>query len=113
MARGAWRWRRAQHLAAASGVRLDVDVSRVPVAGAAVAPSIAASVEPSIFAAQGGEDYELLVALPAAFGEHDVRAFEGATGLALTQVGGVHRGSGVRFLLRGERVSLEGFDHFR
>ena len=103
----------AHHLAAASGVRLDVDLSRVPVAGAAVAPSIAASVEPSIFAAQGGEDYELLAALPGGFGERDVRAFEQSTGLALTRVGSVHRGSGVRFLLRGERVSLEGFDHFR
>lgn len=102
-----------QHLAAASGVRLDVDLSRVPVAGAAVAPALAASTEPSIFAAQGGEDYELLVALPEAFAERDIRAFEAATGLALTNVGGVHRGSGVRFLLRGERVSLEGFDHFR
>lgn len=101
------------HLAAASGVRLDIDLSRIPVAGAAVAPSLAASVEPSIFAAQGGEDYELLVALPDGFGEREIRAFEAATGLALTSVGSVHRGSGVRFLLRGERVALEGFDHFR
>ncbi|MGE5926975.1 MAG: thiamine-phosphate kinase [Gemmatimonadota bacterium] len=101
------------HLAAASDVRLDVDLSRVPVAGAAVAPALAASTEPAIFAAQGGEDYELLVALPDAFAEPDIRAFEAATGLALTSVGGVHRGSGVRFLLRGERVPLEGFDHFR
>lgn len=103
----------AHHLAAASGVRLDVDLSRVPVAGAAVAPALAASMEPSIFAAGGGEDYELLVALPDSFVERDIRAFEAATGLALTSVGGVHRGSGVRFLLRGERVALEGFDHFR
>jgi thiamine-monophosphate kinase len=103
----------AHHLAAASAVRLDIDLSRVPVAGPAVVPSLAASVEPSIFAAQGGEDYELLVALPDQFAERDIRAFEGATALALTSVGSVHRGSGVRFLLRGERVSLEGFDHFR
>ncbi len=101
------------HLAAASGVRLDIDLARVPVAGSAVAPSLAASIEPSLFAARGGEDYELLVALPDGFGERDTRAFEDATGLALTSVGSVHRGSGVRFLLRGERVSLEGFDHFR
>jgi thiamine-monophosphate kinase len=101
------------HLAAASGVRLDIDLARVPVAGSAVAPSLAASIEPSLFAARGGEDYELLVALPDGFGEQDTRAFEDATGLALTSVGSVHRGSGVRFLLRGERVSLEGFDHFR
>jgi thiamine-monophosphate kinase len=103
----------AHHLAAASAVRLDIDLSRVPVAGPAVVPSLAASVEPPIFAAQGGEDYELLVALPDRFAERDIRAFEAATGLALTSVGSVHRGSGVRFLLRGERVSLEGFDHFR
>lgn len=102
-----------RHLAAASDLRLDIDLSRVPVSGAAVAPSLAASIEPSLFAAQGGEDYELLAALPDGFGEREVRAFEAATGLALTQVGAAHRGIGVRFLLRGERVSLEGFDHFR
>jgi thiamine-monophosphate kinase len=101
------------HLAAASAVRLDIDLTRVPVSGAAVSPALAMSVEPSVFAARGGEDYELLVALPEEFGEPDVRRFEGATGLALTRVGTVHRGSGVRLLLRGERVSLEGFDHFR
>ncbi|HEU4828517.1 MAG TPA: thiamine-phosphate kinase [Gemmatimonadales bacterium] len=103
----------ARHLAAASGVRVDIDLSRVPVAGAAVPASLALSLEPSLFAAQGGEDYELLAALPDRFGEPEIRAFEVATGLALTQVGTAHRGSGVRFMLRGERVSLEGFDHFR
>ena len=103
----------ARHLAAASGVRLDIDLSRIPVAGAALPPALAASIEPPLFAAEGGEDYELLAALPAAFDEPAVRAFEHATGLALTRVGTVHRGSGVRLLLRGERVSLEGFDHFR
>jgi thiamine-monophosphate kinase len=102
-----------RHLAAASDTRMDIDLSRVPVAGAAVPPALAASMEPALFAARGGEDYELLVALPERFGEPDVRAFERATGLALTRVGSVHRGSGVRLLLRGERVSLEGFDHFR
>ena len=103
----------ARHLAAASGVRLDIDLSRIPVAGPALPPALAASIEPPLFAAEGGEDYELLAALPAAFDEPGVRAFEHATGLALTRVGTVHRGSGVRLLLRGERVSLEGFDHFR
>ncbi|HEX6091128.1 MAG TPA: thiamine-phosphate kinase [Gemmatimonadales bacterium] len=102
-----------RHLAAASGARMDIDLSRVPVSGAAVPAALAAAIEPALFAAQGGEDYELLVALPERFGEPEVRAFERATGLALTRVGGVHRGSGVRFLLRGERVPLEGFDHFR
>ena len=102
-----------RHLAAASGVRMDIDLSRVPVSGAAVPTALAASIEPALFAAEGGEDYELLVALPETFSEPDVRAFEHATGLAITRVGGAHRGNGARLLLRGERVSLEGFDHFR
>ena len=41
------------------------------------------------FAAEGGDDYELLVALPSDFGEPDARAFESATGIALTRIGAV------------------------
>ena len=63
-------------------------------------------------AAIGGEDYELLVALPAPFGDGEVRAFEQAHGLALTHIGAVSAGSGVRCTLRGVRTSLPGFSHF-
>jgi thiamine monophosphate kinase len=75
--------------------------------------AIAAGIEPPLYAAAGGEDYELLAALPADFGDTDQRRFEEATGLAITRVGRMARGEGARFTLRGERVALAGFDHFR
>jgi thiamine monophosphate kinase len=65
------------------------------------------------FAAEGGDDYELLVALPPDFGESDVRAFQSATGIALTRVGAIERGSGVRAELLGRALELHGYDHFR
>ena len=65
------------------------------------------------FAAEGGEDYELLVTLPVAFGRDDALAFERATGLALTRIGAVRRGSGVHATLAGRAIALEGYDHFR
>ncbi len=103
----------AGHLAAASGCRAEIDLDSVPTAGDAVVAAIAAGIEPPLYAAAGGEDYELLAALPAGFGEAEQRQFEAATGLALTRVGRMARGEGTRFTLRGERVSVAGFDHFR
>ena len=101
------------HLAAASGCRAEIDLDSVPTSGDAVVAAIAAGIEPPLYAAAGGEDYELLVALPAGFGDAEQRQFEAATGLAITRVGGMARGEGTRFTLRGERMSVAGFDHFR
>jgi thiamine monophosphate kinase len=66
-----------------------------------------------VFAGQGGEDYELLVALPAGFGADQAQVFRKATGVALTRIGAVESGSGVRLLLGGDEISLAGYDHFR
>jgi thiamine-monophosphate kinase len=103
----------AGHLAAASAVRIDLALEQVPVAGAAVPEARRAGVSVQQFAAEGGEDYELLVALPVGFGRDDALAFEHATGLALTRVGAVRRGSGVRATLAGRALALAGYDHFR
>ncbi len=103
----------AGHLAAASKVRIDLALEQVPVAGAAVAEARRAGVSVQQFAAEGGEDYELLVTLPVAFGRDDALAFERATGLALTRIGAVRRGSGVHATLAGRAIALEGYDHFR
>jgi thiamine monophosphate kinase len=65
------------------------------------------------FAAEGGEDFELLVALPQAFDAESVRAFEGACRISLTRIGTVERGHGVRAELSGRRLELDGYDHFR
>jgi thiamine-monophosphate kinase len=103
----------ARHLAAASGVRIDLGLEQVPVAGAAVAGARHAGVSAQQFAAEGGEDYELLVALPEVFGREEAEGFERATGLALTRVGAVRRGSGVHATLAGQPIALAGYDHFR
>ena len=50
---------------------------------------------PEQFAAESGEDYELLVALPATFVADDALAFRSVAGLPLTRVGEVRAGAGV------------------
>lgn len=99
----------APHLAAASGVALEIDLARVP-----VHPSVHAVAERSgevaaAFAAIGGEDYELLLTLPAGFAAGPFA--DAATGVALTRVGTVLTGDGARFLIDGAPVALEGFRH--
>ena len=103
----------ARHIAAASRVRVELDVDRIPVVGAAVDAALASGVTPQEYAAFGGEDYELLVALPGAFSRADQERFERATGLALTEVGAVRAGEGVCATLGGRTIALDGFDHFR
>ena len=77
----------APHLAAASGVALDLALESLPVAAETIAEARRLAVPVQRFAAEGGEDYELLVALPGDFGADQVREFERACGIALTRVG--------------------------
>jgi thiamine-monophosphate kinase len=93
----------AGHLAAASGIALEIDLDRVPCWSGASPRAAAAS----------GEDYELLVALPREFVQRNARAFTRATGLALTAIGRCARGKGVRLTQAGRAVPAPGgFDHF-
>lgn len=103
----------AGHLAAASDVRIDLALEMVPVAPAAIAEAKRLDLPVQQFAAEGGEDFELLVALPPGFGPADVGEFERACGIALTRIGTVARGRGVRAELTGRRLDLHGYDHFR
>ncbi|MGH7579936.1 MAG: thiamine-phosphate kinase [Gemmatimonadales bacterium] len=103
----------AGHLAAASDVRVRLALEAVPVAAAAIAEARRLDLPVQQFAAEGGEDFELLAALPPEFGPAEVRAFEGACHLALSRVGTVERGGGVRAELAGRRIELHGYDHFR
>jgi len=103
----------AGHLAAASGVGLELDLELVPVHPAAVVEARRMGIPVQQFAAEGGEDYELLVALPEEFDDVGARAFEGACGIALTRIGAARRGRGVRTRLAGRPLALRGFDHFR
>ena len=90
----------AGHLAAASGVRVVLDLASLPCIEG-IAPESAAS---------SGEEYELLVAF-AADARPDARAFREQFGIPLTEVGHVVEGSGVSFE-GGDRVALPaGHDH--
>jgi thiamine monophosphate kinase len=64
------------------------------------------------FAAESGEEYELLVALPETFSQDQALALQSAVGLPLTRVGQVVPGAGVRAELAGAAVTLAGYDHF-
>jgi thiamine-monophosphate kinase len=100
----------AGHLAAASGVAIEIDLDDVPVA-ADVGPEAARQgISAQRFAAEGGEDFELLVALPPRFNAAD--AFRHECGIPLTRIGAVTEGSGVRFLEDGHAIMLKGFNHF-
>jgi thiamine-monophosphate kinase len=93
----------AGHLAAASGVAVEIALEHLP-CWRGVTP---------IMAAASGEEYELLVALPPGFGETQARAFAGLVGLPLTRVGACTPGAGVRITDRGAPVAPPiGYDHF-
>lgn len=94
----------AGHLAAASGVALRIDLDLVPADPAALDEAGRSGESPGIFAARGGEDYELLVAMPP--------EFEGTDRFELTRIGSVEAGSGAHLLRGGAEVRLAGYDHF-
>jgi thiamine-monophosphate kinase len=103
----------AGHLAAASGIALELSLDRLPVAPDAIVEAERLGMAPAVFAAQGGEDYELLVALPPDFGAVNARAFAQACGVPLTCIGVARDGAGARFTAGGVPVALQGYDHFR
>ena len=99
----------AGHLAAASGVRMEIRPDRLPV-HPELPPEDATGI-----ALRGGEDYELcIVSPPRALEGLDV-AFEKRFGVRLTQVGSVQSGEGVSLEARDESfrdAGGGGFDHF-
>ncbi|MEO7987680.1 MAG: thiamine-phosphate kinase [Gemmatimonadales bacterium] len=103
----------ARHLARASGVAIELDLGAVPFADVCIDEARRLGVPPRQFAAEGGEDYELLVALPQEFHSSAAEAFVRECGAALTRVGTVVQGSGLHTSLDGHPVRLMGFDHFR
>lgn len=95
----------AGHLAAASGVGVELDWAATP----------AAEGVDLQLALTGGEDYELLVAVPGGIlGLEAISEFRHAFGLPLTRVGRAVVGSGVRVFRDGAEVELaaSAFDHF-
>jgi thiamine-monophosphate kinase len=102
-------------LIAESGVGARVDVERLPVAAATRIVADALDVDPIDWATGGGEDYELLVVCDSGALERLREGLAEATGTALSAVGEITVGSGIRWLDgRGRAVAVApGFEHFR
>ncbi|MGN6216187.1 MAG: thiamine-phosphate kinase [Solirubrobacterales bacterium] len=103
----------ASHLAEASGVALRIEAGSLPIAKGVAEVAAAVGREPLELAASGGEDYELLAALPAERLTEASTAIGEAAETTLTPVGTVEPGGGVEIRLPGGRL-LEtwGYDHF-
>ena len=97
------------HLAAASGVRVDIESDLVP-AHPELAPG-----EASDIALSGGEDYELCVVAAPGTMDAICGPFTQRFGVPLTRVGSIQEGEGVSIEMggpeRGPHTS-GGFDHF-
>jgi thiamine-monophosphate kinase len=95
----------AGRLASASGAAVRIDLDRVPVQAGAERVAQAVGRTPGWFAAAGGEDYELVCALPR-------DAFAGSE-LDLYEVGEIEAGPAgeIRFTGAGAEDPPRGFDH--
>lgn len=104
----------APHVARASGCALRIDAGALPLQAGVAAVAEAAGLDPLELAASGGEDYELLAALPRGRLEDAKAKIEESGGPPLSQVGEVVAGEGVEIRLSGgSLLGTRGFDQFR
>jgi thiamine-monophosphate kinase len=99
------------HVLKRSGVGAVVDVDALPRSATLAALPLAVQHECLL---AGGDDYELLFSA-APESADAVRAAGLAAGVAVTRVGGIEAGSGLRFVDRAGRAvttRLQAFDHF-
>lgn len=102
--------RDARNLAAASGVALEIEADRLPPAPVLDGFRQTPAAEHLLLA--GGEDYELLFAVPAGAMQGTERAFAVAFDLPLTRVGRAREGKGLTVSGRVNPALPAGFDHF-
>jgi thiamine-monophosphate kinase len=102
----------AGHIAAESGVRLEIDMATIPLQAGVREVAMAAGEDPLELAAGGGEDYELLCCLPA--GSLDrARAAVADVGGSLTVIGRCVPGEdgGVKLSApSGRELRVRGYD---
>jgi thiamine-monophosphate kinase len=84
------------HLCAASGVAAVVETAQLPLSAAAQ-PAVRSERQWLMAALGGGDDYELLFAAPAGAAAEIARVAQ-ETGVAVTAIGRIESGSGVRVL---------------
>lgn len=101
----------AGHVARASGVELAVALPELPLAAGVAEVARAAGRDPVELAAAGGDDYELLAAVPPER-QTDAEAAATASGTSITWLGVVRPGAGALLLdAAGHPVRLAGFEH--
>ena len=97
-------------LATASGIGVVIDT--IPVAPAAQAVADACGADAGRWALDGGEDFELIVAVATRAFTHLARRFRTRFGRELLRVGFATEEAGLRFA-GGEPVTRAGWDHLR
>lgn len=103
----------AEHLAAASGLGIELELERVPVASGVREVAAAAGRDALELVASGGEDYELLCAVPRALLDEAESAAHRCSS-KLTEIGRFVASGPVRLRLPGGRsVPASGHDHLR
>ncbi|MDX6594875.1 MAG: thiamine-monophosphate kinase [Solirubrobacterales bacterium] len=101
----------AAHLAAASGAAVRIDAATLPLAPGMAEIAVAAGRDPLELAASGGEDYELLAALPADRLPAATEGLAEAGETTLTRIGELVAGEGVEIRLPGGGIlAPAGFD---
>jgi thiamine-monophosphate kinase len=101
----------AGHLAARSGVGIRIEAGSLPLAKGVAEVALAAGRDPLELAASGGEDYELLAAVPPARLAEASSAIGEAAEASLTPVGEVVAGAGVEVRLPGGALlAASGYD---
>lgn len=108
----------AWHIAGASGVRLVLDEPAVPLAPAVRRLASRLGLAPLDLGLGGGEDYELLVALPPRRVRAAIDALRREAGVSLHVIGHVERAAAPAVELRAADGSCtplraRGFDHYR
>ena len=101
----------AGHLARASGLGIDIDPDKLPLAPEHEEYCAAHGLDSVTMALQGGEDYELLFAMDSEKCEETLAAFHQEFRTPITMIGEfTDAWSDVR--IRGEKPAIEGYDHF-
>jgi thiamine-monophosphate kinase len=105
----------AAHLAKASGLSLRIDARSVPLHPMTLEAADAAGVSAVRWALQGGEDFELLFAVPRNSAAEVARQCEAQTGVRVTVVGEAHEGAPEVGVVGADAADLNqrGFDHLR
>jgi thiamine-monophosphate kinase len=101
----------AGHIAVASEVGLRIGAADLPIAPGVAEVARAAGQDPLQLAVSGGEDYELLAAIPEERLAAARAAIEKQSGIGLTRIGEVVAGKGVEIRLPdGALLEATGFD---